>query len=282
MTDKPLHFVSGLPRSGTTLLMNLLGQNPAHYVTPTSGLIHLMRHQIRAWPQYKEFQSQGLENARPFVLSALRGLLYGFYERQFDAGQTVFDKSRGWIQYVEPLEEILGRPVKIVTMVRDVRAIVASFEKLFRRRGIEFRYVAGDDAAESLTVEARARHTLRADQVTGRSALRLRDALARCRDRLLIVPYERFTAEPLEALAAIHEFLGLPAFDYDPQHVEQITHEDDCVNGADLHRIRPQVEPAPAEPWKQFLPEGLCREIDVEYTDINELAAGPVAATANP
>ena len=70
MIDKPLQFVSGLPRSGSTLLMNLLGQNPAHHVTPTSGLIHLMRGLIGTWADHKEFQSQGLEHVKPNVLSA--------------------------------------------------------------------------------------------------------------------------------------------------------------------------------------------------------------------
>ena len=40
-TKGKLFFVSGLPRAGSTILVNLLGQNPAHHVTPTSGMIEL-------------------------------------------------------------------------------------------------------------------------------------------------------------------------------------------------------------------------------------------------
>jgi sulfotransferase len=279
MTEQPLHFVSGLPRSGSTLLMNLLGQNPAHHVTPTSGLIHLMRHLVQTWPDHKEFRSQGLENVKPQVLSALRGLLYGFHEQPFADDKTVFDKSRGWLHYVEPLEEILCRPVKIITMVRDVRAIVASFENIFRGRGIEYE-LPDRDSAELLTTEGRARYALRADQVTGRSILRLRDAMQRCPDRLLVVPYDNFTSHPIEAMQEIHAFLDLPAFDYDPNRVEQVTREDDCVNCMDLHRIRPTIEPELSQSWREILPDELAADIADGYSDINVLAAGPIVNSA--
>ena len=105
--------------------------------------------------------------------------------------------------------------------------------------------------------------------------LRVRDALARCPDRLLIVPYERLTAEPRETMAKIHEVLGLPAFEYDPEHVRQITHEDDNYLGADLHTIRPRVE-ATDQPWRAILPHKLADRIAKEYDDLGRLAAGPV------
>jgi sulfotransferase len=34
-----IFFNSTLPRSGSTLLQNIMGQNPEFHVTPTSGLI---------------------------------------------------------------------------------------------------------------------------------------------------------------------------------------------------------------------------------------------------
>ena len=90
------------------------------------------------------------------------------------------------------------------------------------------------------------------------------------------MPYVRLAAEPAGTMAAIHGFLDLPAFTYDPQHIQQITAEDDCVNGMDLHRIRPQLEPPPPEPWKDLLPVRLAAQLASKYADINALAAGPV------
>ena len=37
-----IFFQSSLPRAGSTLLQNILGQNPNFYVTPTSGVLELL------------------------------------------------------------------------------------------------------------------------------------------------------------------------------------------------------------------------------------------------
>src|ERR1700679_4132313 len=37
-----IFYQSSLPRAGLTLLQNILAQNPAFYVTPTSGLLELI------------------------------------------------------------------------------------------------------------------------------------------------------------------------------------------------------------------------------------------------
>lgn len=276
MPEPAIHFVSGLPRTGSTLLMNLLAQNPAHHVTPTSGLIHLVNAVMERWPQLQEFQAEGLANVKPRVESGLRGLMHGFFERPLREEKTVFDKSRGWLFYIEQIEQILGSPIKVITLVRDVRAIVASWEKIYRRRGVEYRYPENADLGPIVTVEDRARFALLSNQVTGRSIARLRDALQRCPDRLLLVPYETLTARPAETLAAIHDFLGLARFDYDPQHVQQVTQEDDNYVGRDLHAIRPAVAPQADEPWQGILPEPLCEEIDAQYADVNALAAAGI------
>lgn len=275
MTEPPIHFVSGLPRSGTTLLMNLLGQNPNHHVTPTSGLIHLMLAVQRKWTRCQEFRAQGLAEAKPFVRGALRGLLTGFFAEPLAEGKTVFDKSRGWIQHVELVERILGRPVKVITMIRDIRSVAASWEKVYRRRGIEHNLPREKEGEEVTTVLSRTNKILLPTKVTGRSISRVRDALQRCPDRLLLVPYERLTEAPQQTMARIHDALGLPPFRYDPEHVEQVTHEDDNYLGADLHTIHSRVE-AIEQPWQGILPAELAKRIAAEYDDLNRLAAGPV------
>jgi len=265
-----------MPRAGTTLLANLLGQNPACEVTPTSGLIHLMLSALQRWPEVVEFQSQGLQTVKPQVQSAIKGLLLGFHEQSLAQGKFVFDKSRGWLDYLEPLEVILGAPTQCIVLVRDVRGVVGSFEKLYRRRGIEWKYPQGEKYAKSLSVEQRARWVLNQDQVVGRSIVRLRDAMTRCGDQLAIIPYRQFTIAPQETMAKAAKFLGLPTFDYDPTNVKQITHEDDNIVGMDLHRIRSKIEPQAEEPWNGVLPESLADELAETYADINRLAAGPV------
>ena len=272
--DRSLHFVASLPRSGSTLLLNLLGQNPRHHVTPTSGLIELFAIVKNRWPELIEFKAEGLEVVKPRVRGALAGLLTGYFGPELAAGKTVFDKSRGWLQYIEPLEEVLGRPVRVIVTVRDVRAIVASFEKIYRRRSIEYRQATDDAFFQCQTVQGRADVLLSPKSVVGLTIARLRDALQRgVGDRLIIVPYRALTTCPRETLGLLHSVLGLAPFHYDPQHVEQLTHEDDHFHGMPLHTIRSQVEPPQETPWEGILPPKLCRWLATEYADINRLAA---------
>ncbi len=271
-----LIFAGGMPRAGSTLLMNLLGQNPAHVVTPTSGLVHLFTSVLQKWTRCNDFRSQGLEKVKPQVESALHGLLLGYHRESLEQGKIVFDKSRGWLDFAIPLEQITGAPVRMLVVIRDVRAVVASFEKLYRSRGIEWNYPRGEKYTLSETAGGRAKRTLSRDRVTGRSIARIRNAIQTCPDRVVLVPYRKLTAEPQQTMDRVHKLLDLPPHQYNPDHVEQITHEDDNHTGMMLHRIRSKIEPAPEVPWEGVLPPRIAEHLEKRYRDINRLAAGDV------
>ena len=40
--NQKIFYQSSLPRAGSTLLQNIMGQNPLFHVTPTSGMIDMM------------------------------------------------------------------------------------------------------------------------------------------------------------------------------------------------------------------------------------------------
>ena len=46
---KKIHLVVGLPSSGSTLLMNILGQNKEFYVTATSGILDMISQVLNSW-----------------------------------------------------------------------------------------------------------------------------------------------------------------------------------------------------------------------------------------
>lgn len=47
--NKSIYFLAGLPRSGSTLLANILAQNPSIYVTPTSGIVDMLVQVRNSW-----------------------------------------------------------------------------------------------------------------------------------------------------------------------------------------------------------------------------------------
>lgn len=264
-----LYFVTGLPRSGSTLLQQLLGQNPNHYVSPTSALIEMFVNTTLTWRQWPAFIAEGLEKVAPRVRGALGGMLNGFYKDELAEGKIIFDKSRGWMNYIGALEDVLGREVKMIVCIRDIRGIIASFERLYQNRGFDYAMLGPN----MHTVENRIRTWLAVDGMVGHPISTLRDALqGKLSDRLILLPLNYLASKPSEALANIHEALGLPDYDYEVDTVEQITHEDDYVwgQGENLHKIRGSIEPV-EEYWEEYIPEHLAANIAREYSDIMQM-----------
>ena len=272
MKQLPLLFVSGLPRSGSTLLMNLLGQNPNFHVTPTNDLLEIITTVRDSWTNMISFKSQGIETVKPRILSSLKGSIYGFFENEFDEGKVVFDKSRGWLANIELIEEILGREVKIIVTVRDIRAIVSSFEKINRKSQVTKPMPGGQAYFDYQTIEGRAAQLLHQESVLGLSINRIRDVFNRgLSDRLIIMPYHKLTTETQNVMNDLHTLLGFPEFEYTPDNVEQVTHEDDSVHGMKLHEIRKEIKPVEPD-WEQVLTPDLCDKILNEYRDLIDLA----------
>ena len=252
-TEKTIYFVAGLPRSSSTLLMNILGQNPRFYVTPTSGILDMLSQVRNNWDKNDANQAHDRQENEQLKRNVLRSMLYGYFAH---VDQPVcFDKSRFWLEYLEMAEALLGSrdKVKVLVPVRDLRDVVASFERLFRKTSALGQVpLEADNVIKCKT--ALGRFELFADdaQPVGRAFNAIRDAITRGWQRNLhFINYADLTSKPQQTLAESYRFLGEPPFQHDFQHVEQITIEDDFAYGfKDLHVIRHTVEPQPPQ-WPQ-------------------------------
>lgn len=271
--DKKLYFVSSLPRSGSSLLMNILGQNPNHYVTPTSGLAEMFGGAFHTWPNITEFQSEGLEKVKPRIKNLIRGMLYGFFEEEFRQGKTVFDKSRAWTNFAEQLEDCLRHEIKIIITVRDPRAIAASFEKLFRNGEIDWRYTIGvpDQYLNEQTLLGRIQNWFSPGGVAGLAINRTRDLIVRKPSRVVVIPYNLLVSDPKEVMKDLGDTLNLSEYEYDFDNVKQITHEDDTWYGMKLHKVRPKVEKV-KDDWSEIIPQNIATEMAELYKDIIEMS----------
>lgn len=250
-----LHGISGLPRSGSTLLCNILAQNPRFYTTQTSGMLDVLFGVRNQWDGLIEMRAMDAKLSERRKLAVLRGIMASFYA---DVAQpVVFDKSRGWLAHIEMLEALLERPARILVPVRDLRDVLASFEKLYRATSATRQLAAeGANYLAFQTVEQRLEYWSRYDQPVGLAYNRIKDALQRgWRDRLFFVEYDKLCRAPERTLRDIYAFLDEPWFEHDFEHVEQVTWEDDTVHGfapGALHGIRSVVRPQPAQ-WPSVL-----------------------------
>lgn len=269
-----VYYVAGLPRSGSTLLLALLAQNPQHRVTPTSGLVDLVLNVRNGWTHNPNFQAEGIQKAAPRIGSAIRGLIDGYHAGDLAGDRIVFNKNRGWPHAIDVLDAAYGAPQKVILCIRDVRAVIASFEKLYRANPLT-RHGFPPDAPMAMTAEGRARILLAPGGVVGASINHIRDAIARGpRDRLLFVHYRLLTNRPRDMLAAVHATLGLPMFDgYKPDNVEPASAGDATIHGwgPSLHDVRGYVEPGSGVPWEGIYTDAFMREVAEAYADVSSL-----------
>jgi hypothetical protein len=98
METQKIFYQSSLPRSGSTLLQNIIGQNPDFYVTPTSGVLELLYAARHNYTNSPEFQAQDQQTMEDGFRGFCKGGFEGFY-KNITNKPYVIDKSRGWGYY---------------------------------------------------------------------------------------------------------------------------------------------------------------------------------------
>ena len=78
MVDK-IFFNSSLPRSGSTLLQNIMAQNPDFYVTPTSGVFELLYAAQANYRNSPEFKAQDSETMEKGWKAFCHNGMFGFF-----------------------------------------------------------------------------------------------------------------------------------------------------------------------------------------------------------
>ena len=250
MTDKTIYFVAGLPRSGSTLLTNLLAQNPRMHATPTSGIIGMLVAVRNGWDQNEAFMAMDRKQSEATKARVLRAMLQAYFA---DVEAPIcIDKNRFWCEFLEMAAALVGgrERVKVLVTVRDLRDVVASFEKLYRTTSA-LGQLGQEKALELKFKTALGRVGVFIDdaQPVGRAYNAIRDAVTRgWLDCMHFVEYDELTGNPQKTLDGVYRFLGEEAYQHDFNNVQQVTIEDDFIYGfKDLHTIRPVVQPQAAQ-----------------------------------
>ena len=257
--EKRIYFLAGVPRSGSTLLANILAQNPQIYVTPTSGIVDMLVQVRNSWDRNDAFQATDRKLSEQIKERVLRAMLQAYFAHA--EKPICIDKNRYWPEFLEMAATLVGGrdKVKVVVTVRDLRDVLASFERLYRKTSALGQvHLEANLALKFKTALGRVETFIDDGQPVGRAYQAIRDALTRgWKDRMHFVDYEDLTRRPKDAMASIYRFLGEEVFDHDFARVEQVTFEDDFVYGfKDLHQIRMQVKPQESQ-WNHVFDEAV-------------------------
>jgi sulfotransferase len=235
--EKEIFFINGMPRSGSTLLCNILAQNPDFHVTPTSGLSDIIMNINHMWHQNPAIKASEPHEKQLKIIKDL----FQSYHADTDR-PVVFNKSRSWASLIELVELSIDKPVKILTTVRKLTSILASFEKLYRK---ELKDIKSPMVRTPEMSVLSSRIDAWSNGVVGSAFNTIQDAFYRGhRDKFHFIDYDNLTKNPKNVMIAIYNFLEKPYFDHDFNNVVQYTHENDMEHGfTDLHTIRPVIKP---------------------------------------
>lgn len=279
------HFISGLPRSGSTLLAGILRQNPRFHAgmsSPVAALTSALLNQFSAGSEFApvvtQYQRQRL----------IRGVFENFYADIRDKG-SIFDTNRMWCSKL-PLLMDLYPNAKVLACVRNVAWVMDSMEKLYRANPYENTKLFNDDS-ERNTVYSRVETLAQRNRLIGFAWHALKEACYGPHAKsLLLIDYDLLAESPEKVMRLVYTFLGEEWYDHDFNQLQYDAPEFDQALGLQgLHRIRNKVA---IQQRTTLLPPDLFSQYsqlsfwnDLEGSEANVIritSAAPVAAEDVP
>ena len=257
-----LIFNSSMPRSGSELIQVALHQNPRIYGSSTSPLLE---YQFAARGNYElpEVVSQKPDLMQKAFISMCGSMAQGYYTALTDR-PVVCDKNRGWTHYYEWVDQWNPDP-KIICMVRDLRSIIASMEKIYRKN--RHRPTGPDNPAQmqNMTTNQRVQHWLNTQPV-GLALTRTFDNIKRRVDKkILYIRYEDFCAQPQETMNQIYKYIHEEPFTHDFNNLKKEVYEDDSHFGVyGSHKVAEKLSAIPKD-YNDVLGKDVAAKIRNDY-----------------
>lgn len=215
----------GLPRTGSTLLINLLMQNPNIHGEGASLLCELMWQTQQMCDNNPPLFANNRLGTKKDIMSALPSLYYKDVEKPI-----IIEKGRTWCHpaNTQMWRENINPNQKFVVLVRPIEDVVKSLVSL----RIKNNHQGG--LYEDLM------------QPGAEPIYRAAEAIAlgktQPQENFLYVDYRDLVSDPLNVLDLIYEFYGWDKFQHNVEKVEQVFTEDDQHHGLDgMHKIRETI-----------------------------------------
>lgn len=238
MMDKKIHFISGLPRSGSTLLAAILRQNPRFHAAMTSPVGSLFTTLLNVMSRGNETSMFITDQQRERIL---KGVFANYYQEFQDQG-VIFDTNRLWCSKLPALAKLMPES-KVICCVRNVAWIMDSFEQMIRKNPLQNSRMFQNDI-EANTVYSRIDTLAQRNRIVGYAWSALKEAYyseqASC---LLLIDYELLATAPDKSMKLIYQFIGENYFEHDFENVDYNEEQfDENLGLPGLHKVRKKVE----------------------------------------
>lgn len=252
------HLISGLPRSGSTVLSALLKQNPRFSAAVTSPVASLVARVLPNMSSASEFAIFFNDERRRNIL---RGLFDSYYAG-LPEDQVVFDTNRTWTGKLPLLHDIYPTS-RVICCVREIGWIIDSVERMLRKNPLQLSKTF--DFKPGTSVYARVETLMNSERgLIGLAWATLREAwFSPHAAKLIVVDYDKLVRSPEAILKCLYRELGEPWYQHDFDNVQYDEPEYDARLGMPgMHNVRSKVEHQSRQ---------LCipPEIFAKYADLN-------------
>lgn len=253
-------MIAGTPFSGSTLLCDILQQNPKFHASSTSDLVNRVSSDSVNLSQ-GEGNADALMKDSKVQTDRARGIIRTTIKQHYAhiKSEVVFDKARAW-PYLSLLMQDVMPDSKMIVIVRNPCDIAASIER-------QHRYNAVYDFATTLegrTLTERLKIQFAADGIVGWPIKGLEDLFMRKMPKIM-VQYEKLVDTPKSTMQWLYEKLGEENFEHDFKSVKSTADDIDSrfLNKAS-HVTKPVVK-KPTHGWKEVFDDSIGDFIMQQY-----------------
>ena len=228
-------YVTGLPRSGSTLLCQLLAQHPSiscdGMTSPLFNMLERTRVGLSADDSFLSRLDSAFNQNYARLAAVYKGMISGWLDSHADEHKSiVVDKSRGWLKAVEFLREI-DPDFKMIVCIRELGQLFGSVESAHRKTAL----LGFRDGMSHHSSDERASQLFGTGGVIGDPIKAIRDFRADVGDqikaRVYYVAYEALVSQPIETMRRVHEFIGADPNDVNPEELQMFERESDSHYG---------------------------------------------------
>jgi sulfotransferase len=243
---KNLYFLSGLPRSGSTLLGSILSQHSKLQATPTSPLADLLCWIDEGFSKLDIQYTYDKDNIQYNTYHSILSNFYNHIEKP-----CILDKHRGWCKNVSSIEKYIHQKPKIIATNRRISEVLASYIILLEKNGID-NFVDAHLRREGTPITTTNRIECLWKNYVSDPYQSLVYGLQHHSHNIHLVDYNHLIENPENEVKKIYEFLEIESNKHDFSNILNTCAEDkDYAWGIDnLHQIRPKLQrtsPSPEE-----------------------------------
>lgn len=249
-----IHFISGLPRAGSTLLSAILKQNPRFTASISDPVLEFVKGITTTVNAAVGMRSHVSEEKQKDLM---RGIVDAYYQNSTD---VVFNTNRGWCANTSLVRQLYPDS-KIIVCIRDVPWILDSFEKLNAKNPFTIKPLYNHQ--DLGTVYERTRMLMgeypnHAGYVLGPLTNVKQSLYSADREIVCVVDYDALTRNTRDTMQRIYNFIGEPWYEHNFDNVEDSYDEfDEQAKITGLHTVRRKVEYVTRKP---ILPEDLWQQ----------------------